>query len=88
MKDTVELSKRVAEGIGHAIDQDVYTFMQPERMALIVLILKKMPDNDDYFPRGQWATIQVIEGQLNEIADTKVAELKAARAAIAKAKGE
>lgn len=77
MKDTVELSKRVAEGIGHAVDQDVYTFMQPERMALIVLLLKKLPDNDDYFPRGKWATIQSIEDQLQEIVEDKVSKLLA-----------
>ena len=77
MKDTVELSKRVAEGIGHAIDQDMYTYTQPERMAFIVLLLKRIPDNDDYFPRGKWATIQVIEGQLQEIAEDKVSKLLA-----------
>jgi hypothetical protein len=66
MKDTIEISGKVAEALSIALDQDVNRMEQPERMAWILLILKKLPDTESTFPHGKWATIQHIEGQLDE----------------------
>jgi len=66
MTDRITLSHAVADGISLAISQDVYTCESPERMAWIVLLLRKMEDKEIWFPRGKWATIQSIEAQLNK----------------------
>ena len=75
MKDTVNLSPAVANGISLALHQDFNTFESPERMAFVVLLLRLVRDNDEWFSRGKWATIQNIEGQLEEIAREIVEEI-------------
>ena len=35
-------------------------------MAWLVLLLKECEDRPEWFPKGKWATIQHIEGQINE----------------------
>jgi hypothetical protein len=62
---TVSLSSSAAEGIGRALDQDVYGVEGADRMAWLVLLLKKCEDRPEWFPRGKWATIQHIEGQIS-----------------------
>lgn len=62
---TVSLSTSAAAGIGLALDQDVYGVETPERMAWLVLLLKKCEDRPEWFPHGKWATIQNIEKQLD-----------------------
>ena len=71
MSDTIIMSLRTAEAIGHALKQDFNTTELPERMAWIVLRLKRLPE--EIFPYGKWATIQEIERQLDECADTREA---------------
>jgi len=71
MSDTITMLSRTAEAIGHALKQDFNTTESPERMAWIVLRLKRLPD--EVFPHGKWATIQEIERQLDECADTREA---------------
>ena len=66
---TINLSPRVADGIGKALNQDFYRVETPERMAWAILILKKLDDNEDWFPHGKWAIIQNIEAQLDVCAD-------------------
>ena len=66
---TVSMSNMTAKAIGQALDQDVYGVETPERMAWLVLLLKKCADRADWFPRGKWATIQHIERQLDEAVD-------------------
>lgn len=67
---TVSLSSSAAEGIGKALDQDVYGVETAERMAWLVLLLKKCEDRPEWFPRGKWATIQEIERQLDSAVAT------------------
>ena len=69
MKDAIRLLPRTAEAMGHALEQDFNAVELPERMAWIVLLLKRLPDDDGVFPHGKWATIQEIERQLDECAD-------------------
>ncbi|MDR5729689.1 MAG: hypothetical protein RB191_19915 [Terriglobia bacterium] len=78
---TISLSNSAAEGIGKALDQDVYGVETAERMAWLVLLLKKCEDRPEWFPRGKWATIQHIESQLNEAIDSWVSERFASDAA-------
>jgi hypothetical protein len=66
MKDVVELSGAAAEGLGRIGIGDFNRIELPERMAWVVLVLKVLPDRPEWFPRGKWATIQSIEGQLAE----------------------
>jgi hypothetical protein len=66
MKDSIELSPKTIEGLEHALKQDFNAFELPERMAFVVLRLKRLPDDDKSFPRGKWATIQEIERQLED----------------------
>ena len=75
MNDTIEISGKVAKALSMALDQDFNRIEQPERMAWILLILKKLPDKESIFPHGKWATIQSIEGQLDEAARDKVNSL-------------
>lgn len=65
----VTLSPATAAAIGHALNQDFYGAETPERMAWIVLLLRKLEDRAEWFPRGKWATIQEIECQLDVCAE-------------------
>jgi len=75
MKDSIEMSGKVAEALSSALDQDFNRVELPERMAWILLILKKLPDTESIFPHGKWATIQNIEGQLDGAARDAVEAL-------------
>ena len=67
--DQINLSGEAAEGIGLALDQDFQRAETPERMAWVVLLLKHVADEKDFFPKGKWATIQSIEAQLFKAAE-------------------
>ena len=77
-EDQINLSSRVADGIGLALDEDFNRVELPERMAWTVLLLRKLPDNKEYFPRGKWATIQSIESQLDLAANQQFQPIKTA----------
>ena len=72
MKDSIELSSTAAEALTSAFAQDFNGVESLERMAWMVLVLKKTPDIEAIFPRGKWATIQSIEGQLDDAAEDYV----------------
>jgi len=63
--DHVALTQSAADGIGLALDQDFNKVESLERMAWIVLLLKRVEDKDEFFPMGKWTTIQSIEQQLD-----------------------
>lgn len=71
---TVSLSNSAADGIGKALNQDVFGVETAERMAWLVLLLKKREDLPEWFPRGKWATIQHIESQVDAAANAWLAE--------------
>ncbi len=66
---TVALSPSAAKGISKALDQDVYGVENAERMAWLLLLLKKCEDLPEWFPKGKWATIQDIESQVDAAVD-------------------
>ena len=72
--DAINLTSRAAEGIGLALHQDFNKVELPERMAWVVLLLRKIEDNEELFPMGKWATIQSIERQLDAAADEEIKE--------------
>jgi len=74
MNDTIEISGVVASALSKTLGQDFNRIEQPERMAWIVLLLKKMLNTDEIFPHGKWATIQSIENQLDKAANAYVLE--------------
>ena len=65
---SIHISKRTAEALSKIGMGDFYVWEHKERMAYIVLVLKKLPDSADVFPCGKWATIQHIEQQLDDFA--------------------
>ncbi len=65
---SIHISKRTAEALSKIGMGDFYVWEPKERMAYIVLVLKKLPDSADVFPCGKWATIQHIEQQLDDLA--------------------
>ena len=64
-EDTINLTSSAADGIGLALDEDFCRVETPERMAWVVLVLRKIEDTEEFFPIGKWATIQSIQGQLD-----------------------
>lgn len=74
MKDSIEMSGVVVNALSLALGQDFNRMELPERMAWILLLLRKMPDDEAVFPHGKWATIQNIEGQLDRAASDHLAE--------------
>lgn len=69
--DMIRMLPKTAEAISHALGQDFNKVETPERMAWVLYLLRRLPD--DLFPHGKWATIQGIETQLIECADTQIA---------------
>ena len=80
MSDSILLSPMTVDGLNKIGVGDFNAVELPERMAWIVLLLRKMPDDPKQFPRGKWATIQHIEEQITRCVDAAVAEALAALA--------
>jgi hypothetical protein len=68
MNDVVSISAEAAAGLTRIGIGDFYEAETPERMAWISLILARLEDRPEWFPRGKWATIQNIDRQLAEVA--------------------
>jgi len=79
--DSVELSPATADALD-ALDVTAgvgrINVNLPE-MAWLVLVLKELPDSERTFPRGKWATIQHIEGQLREAAKLRADDVSAGK---------
>ena len=69
-RDTIKLSPAMAAALTRIGIGDFRTVDQPERMAWVVLVLRELEDRDEWFPHGKWATIQHLEMQLIECAET------------------
>jgi hypothetical protein len=69
VKDSVELSSVTADALDAlCLVGYVGRVNSPENMAWLFFLLRELPDDEKTFPHGKWATIQHIEGQLEEIA--------------------
>ena len=73
--DFVELGgSRVVEGIGKMLDAALgkphghtdSRLVDVPTALMIVEIAKRADDRDDWFPCGQWATIQAIQGRVEK----------------------
>jgi hypothetical protein len=65
----IGLSNAVVDWLTRAFAKTYYNNETPERMAWVYFLIRKLPDKPEWFPRGKWATIQHIEGQLDSIAE-------------------
>lgn len=45
---------------------DIYVYMDPEQVAWLAFKLELVPDTEENFPRGKWATIQHLQSMLRE----------------------
>ena len=52
----------------------VYGYMEPEQVAWLTFKLAEVPDSDDTFPHGKWATIQRLQGMVSEAAKMERSE--------------
>ena len=76
MKDTIRLSSLTVDALSKATGGDIYTTDSPEKMSWIYFLIKELDDTAEVFPRGKWATIQEIQGQLEAIAANYFKEAK------------
>ena len=52
---------------------DLRAYVEPNDWALLVARLKHVPDSEDVFPRGKWATIQQMTMMLDDWCKSEVA---------------
>ncbi len=74
--DRIELSSRVADALSDLGLGEINRCETPDRMAWIVLVLRRLDDTPERFPHGKWATIQSIESQLEQCADFTASGIK------------
>lgn len=63
---SIHISRETADAISRLGLGVFFAWVEPERMAWAVLILRELEDRPAWFPKGKWATIQAIEAQLVE----------------------
>ena len=76
MDDSISLSGKTVDAINTLDIGDFCSVELPERMAGVVLILRRLEDRAEWFPKGKWATIQEIERQLEKCADAEAARVQ------------
>jgi hypothetical protein len=52
----------------------IYGYVEPEQVAWLTFLLAETPDDDDTFPRGKWATIQVLQTMVATAARAEIAD--------------
>lgn len=68
-------SPAVVEGLRLMVEEAlgaheyVHTFVEVEVCLLIIALARRAPDRKEWFPRGQWSTIQSLESKVNAILD-------------------
>ena len=85
MSDSISLKQRLSPDAWHALEgfagrRDYEWFqpvIEPQWAAWLIEILKQCDDNEALFPRGKWATIQVIQGIVAARASAERFTLKA-----------
>lgn len=58
----------------HYCVPDLDDCFDPYAWAGIAFLLRATPDLPEYFPKGKWATIQILETMLNEWANFQINE--------------
>lgn len=46
----------------------IYKYMEPEWVAWLTFRLKYVPDSEEVFPKGKWATIQRLQQMVDDYA--------------------
>jgi len=68
----ISMDERVCDGLRDVLqdclgDHDYVRGFVPIEMAMLIArIARSAPDLASYFPKGKWATIQVIEGRIDD----------------------
>jgi len=78
-ENQINLMSMTAKGISLCLNQDFNRIETPERMAWIVLLLKRVDDTEEFFPFGKRATIQNIEAQLEKAANHTIHAIRSGR---------
>lgn len=73
--DTVELLRSTASALDGLVCYVGTQNVSMENMAWLWFVCRELPDSEELFPHGKWATVQHIEGQLVLAAQTKAAQL-------------
>ena len=66
LREFIPLTRRGIEEIVRTYDLADADNMPLEEWAKMFFLMRQMPDNDDLFPSGKWATIQALESKLDE----------------------
>ena len=56
---------------------EIFRWMEPETVAWLTYRLEFVPDQQENFPGGKWATINCLQAMLRDIAQTEAKEAKA-----------
>jgi len=75
----IKLSQETVNGLNKIGLRLFGTKCAPSFMAFDVLILARLSDRPEWFPKGKWATIQEIQRQLNDVADEMANEINASK---------
>lgn len=60
--ETYHAMQQLSEARGWA---PVFEYMESEAVAWLTFLLSEVPDDEDIFPRGKWATIQRLHGMVS-----------------------
>ncbi len=73
--NTVELLPSTAEALDGVVCHVGRVNASLGDMAWLALVCRDLPNTEEYFPRGKWATIQRLDEQLHVAAKAAVAEI-------------
>ncbi len=62
----IALSPEAMQGFSLALSIEINEDTKIEQMAWAFFLLRTVPDKPEYFPKGKWASIQVLEEQLHK----------------------
>jgi|OM-RGC.v1.032807404 hypothetical protein len=75
-KEKIYMSTLAANGLERGLGRDVKPMDEwAEEFAAFIPVMIKLPDKEEYFPMGKWATIQNIQAQVDEWADNYIKAL-------------
>ncbi len=60
----LNLSQETLKGFSLALSQEITNDSPVEKLAWAFFLLRTVPEEPKYFPKGKWASIQALEDQL------------------------
>ena len=76
--DCIELSAKTADALDELVCPVACVNVDLPSMAWLSLVCRHLPDEERYFPKGKWATLQHIDSQLDAAALGAATEAQAA----------